>query len=123
MKKSLYLGFALLVAVDTLCQVGFKLAANNTGEASMDLAWLQRIAAEPLLYAVIGGYVVAFFTYMTLLKVAAVGPAFAASHLEIVTVLIISVLFFGEHLTLLQGLGCLTILAGVVVLGLTETEV
>jgi len=122
MRKSLYLGFALLIVVDTLCQLGFKLAANRTGQAVADVEWLARLAAEPLVYAIIGGYVVAFFTYMTLLKVAPVGPAFAASHLEIVTVLIVSVLFLDEHLTILQGFGCLAIVAGVVVLGLTEKE-
>ena len=32
----------------------------------------------------------------------------------------ISIVFFGEQLTLLQGLGCAAILAGIVILGVTE---
>ena len=52
---------------------------------------------------------------MTLIKSAPIGPAFAASHLEIVLVILVSVLFLGESLNMVQALGCLVIVAGVLV--------
>jgi drug/metabolite transporter (DMT)-like permease len=121
-KTSLLLGFALLVAVDTTCQVGFKLAADATAPPHIDLAWVLRVLTEPWVYLVIAGYVIAFLLYMTILRVAPVGPAFAATHLEIVTVLFFSVLFLGESLSITQIVGSLAVITGVVVLGCTETH-
>jgi drug/metabolite transporter (DMT)-like permease len=59
---------------------------------------------------------------MTLLIHAPIGPAFAASHLEVVTVLAISVVYFGERLSIMQVLGGLCIVAGIACLSLSEAE-
>jgi multidrug transporter EmrE-like cation transporter len=120
MKRSVILGFLLLLTIDTAQQVTTKLAANRLIECC-SLEWLQRVAAEPLVYIVGACYIAAFFVYMWLLKVAPVGPTYAAVHGHIVTVLIISLLFLGERMTLMQGVGCLLIVAGIIVLGVTET--
>jgi drug/metabolite transporter (DMT)-like permease len=54
---------------------------------------------------------------MTLLKHAPIGPAFAASHLYIVTVMLVTVAFFpSEGLTAWQVVGCLFIMGGIFVL-------
>lgn len=121
MRRSILLGFLLLLAFDTGGQVGMKLAADRIGE--MDLvAWLARVAAEPLIHLVLLCYLGAFLTYVSLLKYAPVGPAYAAAHGHIVSVLGISMLFLGERLTLIQGAGVLAIIAGVSVLAVTETR-
>jgi drug/metabolite transporter (DMT)-like permease len=112
--------FALLVLLDTICQVGFKFAADRTAPATFDLVWLQRVLLEPWLHFVIVGYLMAFVTYMSLLRLAPVGPVFAASHLEIATVPLVGVVALGERLTLTQGLGCMAIVAGVAVLGVEQ---
>jgi drug/metabolite transporter (DMT)-like permease len=57
---------------------------------------------------------------MTILKYAPVGPAFAASHMEIVTVTLISWAWFGDHITTVQALGCCAIVGGVLLLAATE---
>jgi multidrug transporter EmrE-like cation transporter len=119
-KRSLLLGFLLLLTFDTAAQVGVKLAGNRIGTGG-DWAWLVRVAEEPLIYLVLACYGAAFATYIGLLKYAPVGPAYAAAHGHIVTVLIISILFLGERLTLLQSLGALAILAGVAILAVTES--
>lgn len=119
MKRLVFLGFLLLLTIDTVQQVTTKLAANRLGECC-SWEWLQRVAAEPLVYLVGGCYIAAFFVYMWLLKIAPVGPTYAAVHGHIVTVLIISLLFLGERMTPMQGLGCLLIVAGIIVLGVTE---
>jgi drug/metabolite transporter (DMT)-like permease len=68
------------------------------------------------------GYLGSFVAWMTLLKHAPVGPAFAASHLEIVLVLIISALYFGDRLSEMQIVGALLIVLGIVCLSLSESK-
>ena len=120
MRRSILLGFALLLTFDTASQVGLKLAGERIGGGE-DAAWLVRVIREPLIYLVLLCYGGAFGTYVSLLKYAPIGPAYAAAHGHIVTVLIISMLFLGERLTLLQCLGGLAILAGLMILAITET--
>lgn len=122
MRRWILLGFLLLLTFDTASQIGIKLAGERIG-IGHDLAWLRRVAEEPLIHLVLLCYAGAFATYVSLLKYAPVGPAYAAAHGHIVTVLVISIVFLGERLTLIQGLGGLAILAGLVILAVTETAV
>lgn len=108
--------FLVLLAFDTLTQVGFKLAAINTAPAALDFSWLGRVLVEKWVYAAVFGYLGAFVTYMTILKHAPIGPAFAATHMEIVSVLMVSVLFLGEELSVQQLLGGGFIAAGIGIL-------
>jgi multidrug transporter EmrE-like cation transporter len=118
-RRSILLGFLLLLTFDTASQVGVKLAGERIGTGG-DLDWLMRVVQEPLIHVVLACYAGAFVTYIALLKYAPVGPAYAAAHGHIVTVLVISILFLGERLTLLQGLGGLAILSGIMILAVTE---
>ncbi len=68
------------------------------------------------------GYIGAFIAWMTLLKRAPAGPAFAASHFEVVAVPGISVLYFGEQLKTMQVVGALCIVLGIVFLSLSESK-
>ena len=116
------LGFGALMLFDTWTQVSFKLASHQTGEFAMTFEWLKSAVLSPWIYGAVAGYLGAFVTWMTLLKRAPVGPAFAASHLEVVTVLVVSVLYFGEHLAPLQIIGGLCIVLGIVFLSLSESK-
>jgi len=122
MKRDILLGFTLLLAIDTASQVLVKVAGNRITAFEPDPAWLARAVSEPLIYLVVLLYGAAFAVYITLLKHAPVGPAYAAAHGHIVTVLVISILFFGERLTFLQVLGALAIVGGVLLLAATETK-
>lgn len=113
MRRFYFIGFLILAAFDTVGQVGFKLTAIAAAPASFDVAWLQRLFFEQWIYLAVLGYLGAFFTYMGLLRHAPIGPAFAASHLEIVSVLVVSVWLLGERLSHLQVLGGVLILAGI----------
>ena len=115
------IGFLLLMAFDTLAQVSFKLAANHAMPLAFGAAWMLRVFTAPWIYGAIVGYIGAFFSWMTLLKRAPIGPAFAASHLEVVSVLAISVLYFDERLSWQQLLGSVLIVAGIVCLARSET--
>lgn len=121
MKKAILLGFLVLLALDTAAQVSMKLAADRIAGGPADVAWLTRVVAEPLIYLIATFYTASFLTYVTLLKHAPVGPAYAAAHGHIVTTSLVSVFAFGDRLTTLQLAGGAAIVAGVVILALTET--
>jgi drug/metabolite transporter (DMT)-like permease len=115
------IGFIVLLVFDTFSQVCFKLAANHIQppenlEAVLNIMWVMKVVTEPWAYGAALGYLGSFITWMTLLKHAPIGPAFAATHLEIVTVAIISVLYLHESLTLLQVVGSVLIVSGILVL-------
>jgi drug/metabolite transporter (DMT)-like permease len=116
------IGFSILIVFDTLTQVSIKLASTQAGAFVMDTNWLLAVSHNPWLYAAIVGYLGAFVAWMTLLKHAPVGPAFAASHLGLIPVLVISVVYFGEKLTTMQILGALSIMVGIVFLSLSEAK-
>jgi drug/metabolite transporter (DMT)-like permease len=122
MRRFYLIGFALLMAFDTLTQISFKLAGNHALPVEANLAWLLRLFGEPWVYGAVLGYLGAFFTWMSLLKHAPIGPAFAASHLEVISVMLLSVWLFHEPLTATKLLGAAAILAGIVCLGLAERE-
>jgi drug/metabolite transporter (DMT)-like permease len=59
---------------------------------------------------------------MSLLRHAPIGPAFAASHLEVISVLLLSAWLLNEPLTLHHLLGAVLIVAGIVCLGRAEAD-
>lgn len=122
MRRFYLFGFLLLTCFDTLGQVGFKLAAIRSAPATFDADWIGRIIWEQWIYLSVAGYIGAFFTWMTLLRHAPIGPAFAASHSEILPVLLISSLFLGEHLSGRQLFGGLLIIAGIGLLALQQEK-
>ena len=122
MKRFYLFGFLLLMGFDTLAQISFKYAGTQALPVAASVAWLLRVFGQPWVYGAVVGYVGAFFTWMALLKHAPIGPAFAASHLEVVSVMLLSVWLFDEHLNLARVLGAVAIIAGIVCLGLAESR-
>ncbi len=115
-------GFILLMAFDTLSQLSFKLAGMHALPVQANVSWLLRLFAQPWIYGAMVGYVGAFFTWMNLLKRAPIGPAFAASHLEVVSVMLISMPLFNESISFGQALGAAAIVAGILCLGVAERD-
>lgn len=120
MKRNVIAGFLALVAFDTLGQIGFKLTAVQVGALELDIGWLVKLMMTPSLAMIMVAYLGAFVLYMTLMKEMDVGPLFAASHLELVSVSVFSYIWLGERMNLVQLCGCACIVAGVVMLGLSE---
>jgi drug/metabolite transporter (DMT)-like permease len=116
------IGFLVLVCFDTLAQICFKLTANHAMPPEASLGWVLRVLSAPWVYGAILCYVGAFVSWMTLLKHAPIGPAFAASHLEVISVMALSVVIFGERVGAPQLLGSALIIAGIVCLALSETD-
>lgn len=115
-------GFLLLTAIDTVAHVLFKVTALRAAPLEASAAWLARALGEASLYGAVACYVATFFVWMTLLRRAPVGPAFAASHLDVVTVMIASTLLLNERVTPLQLAGAGLILAGIGCLSLSEAR-
>lgn len=122
MKRFYILGFLALIIFDTLAQVSFKFASLHAEPLTMDVAWLVRVFGAPWIYGAFVGYIGAFFTWMTLLKYAPVGPAFAASHLELISVTLISVWLFDDTLTWPKIIGGALIIAGILCLARSEDK-
>ena len=122
MKRFYVIGFLVLMAFDTLAQISFKQAGDAALPLELSSAWLVRVFGQPWIYGAFVGYIGAFFTWMTLLEHAPIGPAFAASHLEVISVMALSVVIFGEHVGAPQLIGCALISAGIVCLAISETN-
>lgn len=120
MRRFYLVGFLLLMGFDSLAQVSFKYAGNHALPVAANFGWLLRVFGAPWIYGAVIGYVGAFFTWMTLLQRAPIGPAFAASHLEVVSVLLLSAWLFDEELTPTRIAGAVLIVAGIICLGLAE---
>ncbi len=122
MKKKFLLGFLLLMLFDTLAQVCFKLTAIHASPLAADMDWVARVFASGWVYGALLGYVGAFFTWMMLLKRLSIGSSFAASHLEVVSVMLVSCRLFDEPITAVKLLGAVAILAGIGFLALAEEK-
>ena len=114
-------GFLCLMAFDTTAQICFKLVGMAAQPLEFNLDWLLRVVASPWAYGALAGYFCSFVAWMTLLRYAPIGPAFAASHMELVSVTILSAWLFHEPLTLPKIAGGLLILLGVFCLAMDES--
>lgn len=113
-------GFALLLVFDTLVQVSFKLTGAHAFPPQASWAWVLRIISQPWIYVALIGYIGNFFTWMSLLKRAPIGSAFAASHLDVISVMLASAWLFHEALTPMQLFGAGVIVLGIVCLACAE---
>ena len=120
MKRFYVIGFLLLMGFDTLAQLGLKYTALHALPLIADLDWLLRVLWQPWIYVAMVGYLGAFFMWLTLLKKAPIGPAFAASHLDVISVMLCSHWLLHEQLSLVQLCGAGLILAGILCLALSE---
>ncbi len=120
MKKFYLIGFGVLLLFDTLGQTSFKLAAMKAEPLEMSLEWIIRVFTNVWIYVAIFGYIITFLAWMTLLRHAPVGPAFAAAHMEVVTVMIVSVWLFNDEITLGRFTGALFIIIGIIFLAFAE---
>ena len=115
-------GFAALLLCDTAAQLCFKLAAQDVTPFGADLQWLLRVAQAPWVYGAIAAYAGGFLAWMGLLRHLPLGTAVAASHFDVVVVMLLSVPLFHETLSSAQWIGCALIMGGVVVLAISESR-
>lgn len=123
MRNFYLIGFALLMLFDTIGQSSFKFTAIHAEPLEANIDWIIRVFSNHWVYTAIFGYIGAFFTWMALLKKAPIGPAFAASHLEVVTVMFASIWLFNEQITFMRFLGAALIVGGIIFLALAEKDI
>jgi len=111
--RFILVGFSLLLGFDTAAQMCLKAASTGALPLEFSLAWIVRLLHQATLYGAMAGFIAAFVVWMALLRRAPIGPAFAASNLDIVTVLVASHWLFGEHIGWPQLAGTGLIVAGV----------
>jgi len=121
--KMILSGFLLLMVVDVLGQVAFKYTAMHALPLALEFSWFTRVVFQPWLWIALSCYVATFFIWLSLLREAPVGPSFAASHMEIVAVMFVSVYLFDETLTPAKWLGAACIMGGILCLAVAETRV
>lgn len=122
MRRFYLIGFLALMSFDTVAQLSFKMAGEQALPLEMSWAWLGRVFGQPWIYGAFVGYLGAFFAWMLLLRHAPIGPAFAASYLEIVAVLVASAFLFGETIGWGQVAGTVLILSGIGCLAVSESS-
>lgn len=120
MRRFIIIGFLILMSVDTMAQLSFKMASSHAMPLDFSLDWLMRLFSRPWVYGAVLGYLGAFVTWMTILKHAPVGPSFAASHLELISVTLLSVWLLGEDLNAYKFVGGTLIILGVLCLAKSE---
>lgn len=112
--------FGLLIVVDTAQQIAFKLTAEHALPVEVSWAYAVRMLSEPSVLLIVTTALAWLFLYNRLLRVAPVGPLFAAAHGHIITVIVASAVIFGEAVTRQEILGCILISSGIALLGLSE---
>jgi multidrug transporter EmrE-like cation transporter len=117
------IGFLSLLFFDTFGQISFKYTSLYAAPLELNIAWIKRIFSTIWMYLTLFNYLGSFWTWMYLLKRAPIGPAFAISHMQVVSVMFISVLLFGEHITIAQIIGATLILIGIIVLAVAEKQI
>lgn len=122
MRKFYSVGFGLLLFFDTLAQCSFKLTAIQSGAFQLDWDWFRDVFTNKWIYVSGCSYILTFFTWISLLKKAPVGSAFAASHMEIISVMIASFFLFDEAITIEKLLGTFLILSGIFFLATAENK-
>ena len=120
MRRFYCIGFFWLMVFDTLAQTCFKLAGESAAPLEMDIGWVLRILSSPWAYGALVCYLGSFAAWITLLRYAPLGPAFAASNMELISVTIVSVWLFHEPLNSYKIAGGLLIILGVLFLASEE---
>ena len=116
--RFIFVGFSLLLGFDTAAQMCLKAASTGALPLQFNFAWIARLLHQATLYCAMAGFIAAFIVWMALLRRAPIGPAFAASNLDIVTVLVASHWLFGEPIGWHQLAGTSLIIAGVACLAI-----
>jgi multidrug transporter EmrE-like cation transporter len=117
MAASSLLLWAMLLAVETLAQLGLKIGSRAIEGVAFGWDWLLRAAAAPWLWVGAFAYLMSFATWMVILRRMALGAAFPLTGLVYVTVLASSALVLGEPVAPLQGAGVALIVGGAGLLG------
>lgn len=112
-RRTVWLGLALAIALDTIAQLCWKFAAGQVPDTIGLWQSVVYILSEPLFHAVLLLYFLQFFNWMIVLAHADVSYAQPITALSYVTVSGASMPLFHERLSPLRLIGLVMILLGV----------
>jgi len=105
---------AIAIALDTLSQLLWKLAATRLPATLSPDALLHSIERDPLPLLVIGVFLLQLVNWLLVLERVDLSYAQPLTSLSYVSVCLLSAWLFGERLDIHKGLGVLLVLVGVV---------
>ena len=109
--------FAILPVISLAYQITAKTSANKLAEAKFDLAWLAAAARMPSVQLLVALEIAAFAAWMTVLAEMPLSAAFPLSAVSYVLIIAASAVVFHEPISVLQVVGSLAILLGVLLIG------
>jgi len=118
--SSVWIALIVAVALDTLVQVIWKLAAIGGAQSANDFGALWNIAKQPLFWVLLPLFFAQFANWMYVLCKTDLSYAQPATALSYVTIAFCSATILHEHLTGPRVLGITVIVAGVWLLGSTQ---
>ena len=113
---------ATAIALDTLSQLLWKLAASRLPTTLTPDALLHSIARDPLPLLVIGVFLLQLVNWLVVLERVDLSYAQPLTALSYVSVCLLSAWLFGERLDVHKGLGVLLVLVGVVLVSIEPTR-
>jgi multidrug transporter EmrE-like cation transporter len=112
--------WSVFLTLDTATQLAFKAASERVEGMSFGLAFLQTALTTPTFWVTILCYIATFVVWMAVLTRMDLNRAFPLTALTYVTVPLLALVLFGEHLPALRIAGIAVIIAGVVLIGSEE---
>ncbi len=109
--------FAILPMLTLAYQLTAKTSANQLAQARFDLSWLATAASMPSVQLLVALEIAAFVAWMKVLSEMPLSAAFPLSAVSYVLIIGASVVVLHEPLSLLQVIGGLAILLGVLLIG------
>jgi drug/metabolite transporter (DMT)-like permease len=113
---------AIAIALDTLSQLLWKLAATRLPPSLSPETLLHAVAHDPLPLLVIGVFLLQLVNWLLVLERVDLSYAQPFTALSYVSVCLLSAWLFGERLDLHKGLGVLLVLAGVALVSASPTR-
>ena len=112
--------WSVFLALDTATQIAFKAASEDLEGMSFGMPFLRTALAIPTFWVAILCYIATFVVWMAVLTRMKLSRAFPLTALTYVTVPVLALLLFGEHLPLIRVIGIAVIIAGVIMIGSEE---
>ncbi len=113
---------AIAIALDTIGQLLWKLAAMRLPSSVSPDVLLHAIAHDPLPLVVIGVFLLQLVNWLLVLERVDLSYAQPLTALSYVTVCLLSAWLFGERLDIHKGFGVVLVLAGVALVSVSPTR-
>ena len=113
----------LFLGLATFTQIAFKWGGGDLEKLDFGAEWFRTLLRSPAVGLAILGYIVMFVVWMHILQRTSLAKAFTMTGLVYVTVPVAAWLLFNERIGLLHAAGIALIIAGVILIGIGQSDV